>query len=236
MAVSLFAVHAMAQKTTTDTTAKKKQTWANAILGDHSDDHFMFQLGFSDFLNKNDSISTKGIGRSFNAYFMKSFHFKNNDRFAFALGLGFGTDNYYLNKELVDLKNPTRIVFLRDTIDQYRRSKITAAFVEVPAEIRYNANPDNLNSSWKFALGVKLGALLSVHTKVKYTRDIENNIDYTAKEKDNRMFNPVRAAGYFRFGYGVWSLFMQVTMTSFIKIGDGPPIIPYTAGIAISGL
>jgi hypothetical protein len=238
MAVSLFAVHAMAQKTTTDTTTKKKNTWAHAILGDHSDDHFMFQLGYDDFLNKHDSISLKGIGRSFNAYFMKAFPFKTDKRFAFALGLGFGTDNYYLNKEVVanNLNNGTRVTFISDTIDAFKKTKLAVGFLEAPAEIRYNAHPDNMNNTWKFALGVKLGVLLSAHTKEKFSRDQNNLVDYTLKYRDTKLFNPVRAASYFRIGYGVWSLFMQVTMTSFIKVGDGPPLIPYTAGIGISGL
>lgn len=238
LAVSVFAVHAMAQNTTSDTTSKKKNNLAHSILGDHSDDHFMFQLGYDDFLNKHDSVSLKGIGRGFNAYFMKAFHFKNSKNFAFSLGLGFGTDNYYLNKEIVanGLNNGNRVTFVSDTIDQFKKTKLAVGYLEAPAEIRYVKNPDNMNATWKFALGVKLGALLTAHTKEKFSRDQNNLVDYTLKIRDTKLFNPVRAAGYFRIGYGVWSLFYQMDITSFIRTGDGPPIIPFTAGIGISGL
>jgi len=238
MAVSLFAVHAMAQKTTTDSTysaKKKKKGWSN-VIGDRANDHFMFQVGYSDFLNKQDSVGTKGIGRSLNGYFMLDFASKTDNRFSLGVGLGFGTDNYYLNKETVDLTNPTRITFITDTATQFRKSKLTAGYFEAPIEGRYSSNPGDPNRAWKFALGVKLGALLSIHTKEKIIRDINGLTDYTLKQKDNHMFNPIRAAGYFRFGYGVFSLFGQVDISSFIKQGEGPAIRPYTAGITISGL
>ncbi len=238
MAVSLFAVHAMAQKTTTDSTysTKKRSKWSHAILGERANDHFMLQLGYSDFLNKKDSVGTKGIGRSLNGYFMMDVVSKTDQRLSVGVGLGFGTDNYYLNKEKVDLTNPNRITFISDTITQFRKSKLTAGYFEAPIEGRYSSNPDNPNKAWKFVLGVKLGALLSIHTKEKISRDINNITDYTLKQKDNHMFTPVRVAPYFRFGYGVFTLFTQVDATSFIKSGDGQAIRPYTIGITMSGL
>ena len=238
MAVSLFAVHAMAQKTTTDSTftaKKKKKGWSN-VIGDRANDHFMFQVGYSDFLNKQDSVGTKGIGRSLNGYFMLDFASKTDQRFSLGVGLGFGTDNYYLNKETVNLTDPNRITFVTDTADQFRKSKLTAAFFEAPIEGRYSSNPENPNKAWKFAIGMKLGVLLSMHTKEKIIRDVNGLTNYTLKQKDDHLFNPIRSAGYLRFGYGVFSLFTQVDITSFIKQGDGPSIRPYTAGITISGL
>jgi len=240
MAVSMFAVHTMAQKTTVDSTASgasvKPKKKSSFILGDHANDHFLFQLGYSDFLNKKDSVSTKAFGRSLNMYFMMAFNSENDPRFSVAVGLGFGSDNYYLNKERIDLTNPTRGVFYADTADNYRRSKLTMAYIELPAEIRYASNPTNLNHSWKFALGIKAGLLTSAQTKVKMIRDINGLTDYTTKVRDKRLFTPGRVVGTFRVGYGVFSLFGQTDITNFFKSGAGPEIRPWTLGITLSGL
>jgi hypothetical protein len=239
LAVSFVALHTMAQTkvdSTTYSTKPKKKSWSNVILGDQANDHFLFQLGYSDFLNKQDSVSTKGIGRSVNMYFMMAFADKQDNRFSAAVGLGFGSDNYYLNKERIDLTNPARATFYTDTADDYRKSKLNATYIEIPLEARYSSNPANPNHAWKVALGVKAGLLAGIKTKVKMLRDINGIPDYTLKTKDDHLFNPVRAAGTLRVGYGVVSLFFQTDITSFIKSGDGPSIRPYTAGVTISGL
>lgn len=242
MAVSLFAVQTMAQKTTVDSTsatkpappAKKKRF--GFILGDHANDHLLLQLGYCDFLNKNDSVSLKSVGRSVNAYFMMAFNDLVDPRFSLAAGLGFGTDNYYLNKQRIDLTNPNRGTFYTDTADDYRRSKLAMAYLEAPIEARYSSNPTNPNHAWKFAVGIKAGLLLSAHTKVKMLRDVNGLTDYTLKYKDDHLFTPGRIAGTLRFGYGVISLFLQADITNYFKVDDGPAIRPYTAGITISGL
>ena len=237
LAVSLFAVHTMAQKTSTDSTAAAKpKKKAGFILGDHANDHLLIQLGYSDFLSKKDSVSTKAFGRSFNMYFMMAFNSESDPRFSLAAGLGFGTDNYYLNKQRIDLTNPSRGVFYTDTADAYRRSKLTMAYLELPAEIRYSSNPSNPNHAWKFALGIKAGLLLSAHTKVKMQRDVNGLTDYTLKVKDDHLFTPGRVVGTFRFGYGVFSLFTQTDITNYFKSGDGPSIRPFTVGFTVSGL
>jgi hypothetical protein len=239
MAVSLFALHTMAQKITADSTTAtkpKKKNWSNVILGDQANDHFLLQLGYSDFLHKQDSVGTKGIGRTFNAYFMMAFTSKTDQRLSVAVGLGFGSDNYYLNKERVDLTNPSRATFYTDTADDYRKSKLNANYLEIPIEARFSSNPTDPNKSWKLAIGIKGGLLTSVKTKVKMLRDINGIPDYTLKTKDDHLFNPARVAGTLRFGYGVFSLFTQVDITSFIKNGDGPNIRPYTIGLTLSGL
>jgi hypothetical protein len=123
-----------------------------------------------------------------------------------------------------------------DTADNYRRSKLTMAYLELPAEVRFSTNPSNPNHAWKFALGVKAGLLLNAHTKVKMIRDVNGFTNYTTKVKDNHLFTPGRFAGTFRVGYGVFSLFGQTDITNFFRSGDGPTIRPWTLGITISGL
>ncbi len=238
MVASLFALHSLAQKTSTDSTGTQKphKKRFNFVLGDHANDHLLLQLGYSDFLNKQDSVSTKGFGRSTNVYFMMAFNFVSAPKFSVAVGAGIGADNYYLNKERIDLTNQTRATFYSDTLDQYRRSKLAMNFVEVPLELRYSSNPDNPNHAWKFALGIKAGLLVNAHTKVKMLRDINGIPNYTLKTKDNHLFDEERAAGTFRFGYGVLSLFTQVDITNFFKANDGVNIRPYTVGITVSGL
>lgn len=237
MAVSLFAVHTMAQKSPADSTATAKQKKKfNFILGDHANDHLMLQLGYSDFLNKHDSVSLRGFSRSVNAYFMMAFNSVSDPRFSLAVGLGVGTDNYYLNKQRIDITNQQRGTFVTDTANDYKKSKLAMAYLQLPLELRFSSNPDNPNRAWKFALGVKGGLLMSAHTKVKMIRDVNGVPNYTIKYKDNHLFNSATADGTFRVGYGVFSLFTDVEITNFFKANAGPPIRPFTVGVTISGL
>src|SRR5258708_36149114 len=70
-------------------------------------DHFLLQLGFTNWAGKPDSIHTKGLSRSFNMYFMFDFPFKSNPRLSVGIGVGVGTDNIYFDKSYVGIKDVT---------------------------------------------------------------------------------------------------------------------------------
>ena len=213
----------------------KKFDWSKTDFSKRASDHFMLQVGYAGWGNKS-GLNTKGLSKTFNAYFLFDFRFKSNPKYSVALGPGIGTDNIYFSKTAIDVANRTGTTFKNDTITRYKKSKMATGYLEVPLELRYSTNPTDMNSGWKFALGVKIGTILDGKVKSKIDLDASGKGGYFIKTKDKRNFNGTRLAGTARVGYGNISLFGTYTLTEFFKAGFGPEVKPYSVGLAISGL
>lgn len=226
-----FIIPASAQ----EVTAKKKKDWSNVDLS--TKDHLVIQYGGYSWLQKPDSINTGGFSRTFNMYFMFDYPFKTNPKFSIGIGVGIGSDNLFLKKTNVDLKNNDRLYFNKDSVNSYKKYKLVTAFLEAPVELRYTADPGNNNKSFKAALGLKIGTMINAHTKAKVTRDVSNEGGYTSKVNDRNHFNNLRLAATARVGYGVFSLFATYQLNQLIKDGAGPvDVRPMSIGLTISGL
>jgi hypothetical protein len=218
------------------TEEKKKKDWTKVDLSRRSADHLLIQIGMYDWASAPDSITTKGVGRTFNMYVLFDFPFKTNPKISVAIGPGVGTDNIYFDKMSIDLKNRTRAEFNRDTVVQYKKYKLAVGFVELPVELRYSGNPENMNRGFKFAIGAKLGTMLDAKTKAKVDLDADGFEGYVEKVKDKKFFNSTRLAATARIGYGHFTVFGTYTFTEFFKEFQGPSVKPWSLGITLSGL
>jgi hypothetical protein len=212
-----------------------KTDWSKLDLSKRASDHFMFQLGYAGWGGKGD-INTKGFSRTFNMYFMFDFSFKSNPKLSVAVGPGVGTDNIFFDKTKIDLAGNTGATFTADSITQYKKNKLATGYLELPLELRYSTKPEDMNSGWKLALGMKIGTIVDGKVKSKIDLDASNKGGYFLKTKDRRNLNGTRLAATFRAGYGNMSFFGTYTLTEFFKAGFGPDVKPFTIGIAVSGL
>ncbi len=221
--------------------APAPKKWSTLNLNNRANDHFMIQLSIDNWANKTDTIQTKGLSRGFNMYLMYDMPFKTNPHFSVAAGVGVSTSNIYFEETYIDItgrrKNVLDFTDVGDTT-HFKKYKLTTAYLEVPIELRWLANPENSNRSWKFALGVKVGTLLSASTKGKTQLNGSDQVSLngTWKEKSKRFFNGTRLSGTARVGYGNFSLFGSYQLNNFIKEGSGPNIRPFQIGLTISGL
>lgn len=237
MACLMAGIVVMAQQTDKKAPKKTKTDWSKVDLGKRSADHFMIQFGYAGWAGKPDSVNSGGFSRSFNMYLLFDFVFKSNPRLSVAIGPGFGTDNIFFENTTIDLNNRQEIRFQRDTVTQYKKYKLQTGYLEVPVELRFAANPANMNKSFKVALGVKVGTNLEAKTKAKV--DLDENLQggYVEKIKNRSFFNGTRVAGMARIGYGNFSVFGSYTLTSMFKEGQGPQgIRPFSVGLTLSGL
>jgi hypothetical protein len=205
-------------------------------------DHFMLQLALNSWQGAPDSINShiSGFQRSANVYIMLDKPFKGNPKMSIAGGLGIGTANIYFKKMTVDIaSNKTMLPFRAvDTLDNFKKFKLSTAFLEVPLELRFTANPETPNKSIKAAVGVKLGTMLNAKTKGKTLRNAAGNVinGYTVKESSKGYFNTTRLAGTARVGYGIFTLFGSYSFTSVFKDGVAPDVKGMQFGLTISGL
>jgi hypothetical protein len=226
---------AFAQK---DTAAKQTPLTVNKLP--RSKDHFMFQLGYNLWQGKPDSIATKGLPHTTNIYLLFDFPFKSNPKLSAAIGAGIGIDQMYFDKMYVGIKDNTEDLVFRDLSDttHFKKYKMATTYLEAPVELRYSANPEDNNRSFKAAIGVKVGTTLSAMVKGKNLEDRNENsvLEYTSKEKSKRFFESPRISGTVRVGYGVVSLFGSYAFTPLFKEGTAPSIHPIAFGLTLSGL
>lgn len=219
-----------------------KKTKKKFDLGNRAADHFMIQLGLNSMQGAPDSISShvKGFQRSANVYLMFDKPFKGNPRLSVAIGAGIGTNNYYFKKMIVDIASTNPILPFRDvdSAQNFKKFKLSTAFLEVPLELRFTSNPELPNKTFKAAIGIKAGTLLNAHTKGKILRDANDKVinNYTVKETTKSYFNTTRLAATARVGYGNFTLFGAYSFTGIFKDGVAADMKTLQVGITLSGL
>ena len=200
-----------------------------------SRDFVMLQFTYENWLNTPDSVKTGGLGRGFNAYVCYDWPLGNSN-FSFAGGLGIGTSNIYLSNQEIVLNDTgslgSQARFIPETRD-YKKYKLTTAYLEAPFELRFYGNKNNRNKGFKAAAGLRVGTLIGAHTKGRYTVEGAKIVE---KQNTKRYLENWRFAGTLRLGYGNFTLLGTYNLNTLFKSGMGPEITPYSIGLCISGL
>ena len=198
-----------------------------------SRDYLMIQFGYDNWTNAPDSIKITGFGRAFNTYLCYDFPIKKSN-FSFAAGIGVGTSNIYFKDQEVLLTDTSSSISFIPERQAYKKYKLTTAYLEAPFEIRYFGNKENRNKGVKLAIGLKVGTLLSSHTKGKRTYNSKPIIE---KVNTKRYLETWRYAATGRIGYGNFSVFGSYNLGGLFKVNSGPENVrPYSIGICLSGL
>ena len=211
-------------------------------IGNRAADHLMVQFAGNFWSGTADSVSSyiNGLNRSANVYLMYDKQFKTNPRLSAGIGIGVGTSNMYFNKMETRISSLNqKLPFIRtDTGNNYKKYKLSTAFLEIPVELRFIAKPETPNKSLKGAVGIKVGTLVNVHTKGKNLQNSAGNKlnAFTVKESSKQFFNTTRIAATARVGYGIFSLFGSYSITGIFKDGVAPDTKLIQVGFAISGL
>ena len=220
--------------------APAKKDWSKVTLGKRAADHFMFQLGYDNWAQAPDSAHIQGFNRSANVYFMFDFPFKTDPRFSIGAGLGIGSSNIFFNKQNIQIAGTAPTIAFTDEsqTDHWKKFKLVTTYLEAPVELRFALDPENTNSSWKFAVGAKVGLMLSAHTKGKTRQNSFGQTigNYTEKISSKQYFNSTKLAATARISKGVFGIFGQYQVNSLIKANAGPSVFPFSFGIMLSGL
>lgn len=234
----LFIVFALLSITAATAQEKKKMGGFMNRTGDH----LMLQLTSDYWLGTPDSIDSRinGFARGANVYVMLDQRFKGAPQWSVAFGLGVGTSNMYFKNMVVDIKSKTNALPFNvvDSVNHFKKYKLTTAFLEIPLELRFTLKPEQEMKSIKFAIGAKVGTLLKVHTKGKTLLDKNEATlnTYTAKETGKGFFNSTRLAATARIGYGNFSLFGSYQLNNIFKDGVAADVKLVQVGLNFSGL
>lgn len=232
---ALFALSLSAQDNPEKT--PKKKTPIN--LANRANDHFLVQFGYTGWAGIPDTISTSGLSKSINVYFMMDYPFKTNPKLSIGIGLGVGSDHITFTKTYVGIKDLTSTLRFTDQSDtnNFKKTKLATSYLEAPLELRFSSDPLN-GQGFKAAIGVKVGTLINAHTRnTKYQNLNGASInDFTMKESSKQFFNKIRMSATARLGYGHFSLYGAYQITALLKDGSGPEVRPFSIGITLSGL
>ncbi|MFM9911414.1 MAG: outer membrane beta-barrel protein [Chitinophagaceae bacterium] len=236
-----FVVFAQTQAQDTASIKKIKKDWSKVSLANRPKDHFLVQVGYGFWTKKPDSLKTTGTPLSVNFYFMMDFPFKSKPQYSVAVGAGLSFNMQNFNKTYIDISGSRadRLSFINvaDT-NHFKKYRLSTTYLEAPIELRYCNDPLNSLNSWKGAIGVKVGTLISAGTRGKtLVNKTENTLNsYVLEEKSKRYFNSTRLSVMGRVGYGIVSVYASYQINNFIKEGVGPDVRPLQVGITISGL
>jgi hypothetical protein len=238
----IFCLSAMSQMTDSTIQTIEKKDWSKIDLSNRANDHFLIQYGSDNWLNTPDSINTSGFSRHFNAYVMIDKVFKNNPRMSVGFGAGLGSSNIFFSNTYVDIKSnnaslPFTNVSLTNRFDKF---KLTTIYLEVPVELRWAQHPENTNTGFKAAIGLKGGTLLKAFTKGKDLQDTNGNSVYDSryivKESSKRFINGNRISVTGRVGYGNISVHGSYALTGVLRTATGPTLNNLSIGLTLSGL
>ena len=238
----LFIVFALITVFTANAQEKAPQKKKLGGFTNRTGDHLMLQLTSDYWIGTPDSVDKRinGFARGANVYVMLDQRFKSAPQWSVAFGLGVGTSNMYFKNTVVDIKSKTnKLPFNNvDSINHFKKYKLATAYLEIPLELRYTVDPVNEMKSIKFAVGVKVGTLLNVHTKGKTLLDKNGATlnSYTAKETGKGYFNSTRLAATARIGYGNFSLFGSYQFNNIFKDGVAADVKLVQIGLNFSGL
>jgi hypothetical protein len=196
-------------------------------------------MAITSWSGKPDSIRTKRIFPQFQYVLDVCLSFQNQSQWSVAIGPGISTDHINMDEMYVGIKDATDAVVSKMFSDtnHFRKYKLATAYLEAPVELRFTLYPER-RSSFKVALGAKVGTILSAWVKGKELQD-KNDVtllDYIAKEKSKQFFNSTRLSVMGRIGYGNFNIYGSYAITSLFKEGLGPQVKPWSIGITLSGL
>jgi hypothetical protein len=201
-----------------------------------SRDFLMVQLTYENWASKPDSVNITGIGRGINAYLCYDFPIQRSN-FSVAAGIGIGNQNIYFGNQLLVMNTGATSVSFRSVdssgTSQYKKSKLSTTYLEVPLELRFFGDKTNRNRGFKAAIGMRVGLLLNAHSKDKNST---SGITITEKFATKSYFETWKFAPTARIGWGNFSLYGSVNVTQLFNSGQGPQVYPYSVGICITGL
>jgi len=179
--------------------------------------------------------------RTLNLYYQYPIRISHSN-FSLVPGFGVGLERFKMNNNYTLSSQPgvdgNFELVLADTVTLYPgtdKSMIIANYFDIPLELRFDTQPDNLSRSFNIAVGGRFGVLFDGSTKIRYKQDGETK---KIKDKQNHGLNDIRYGFYTRLGIGGLNFFFMYNTSTLFKTDKGPDktdMNTMTFGISING-
>ncbi|HMQ01347.1 MAG TPA: outer membrane beta-barrel protein, partial [Cyclobacteriaceae bacterium] len=104
-------------------------------------------------------------------------------------------------------------------IGAVKKSMVITNYVDLPLEIRFYTNPNDVYRSFHVTLGAYVGVLFDSGTKIKHAQSGENKI---LKDKQSFDLNPLRYGAGIRIGVGGFNIYGRYNLSPLFRPGFGP--------------
>ena len=202
--------------------------------------HLLIEFGLNILLNDNPAIETELLGsRTLNFYYLYDIRIANS-KFYFLPGIGVGLDRYKFDEDVtvartIDALGEKTTTF--DTINTggIKKSMLVTNYLDIPLELRFYGNPNDQRRSFKAGVGLKIGMLMSSHTKIKVEQDGDVS---KLKVKDSFDLTRFRYGVTGRIGIGGFNVFYYQSLTPLFEKDKGPNMTEtsnITVGLSFTG-
>jgi Outer membrane protein beta-barrel domain len=204
---------------------------------------FIVEFGFNRALGSTPSRFEQGFwgSRTLNLYYQYPIRLLKS-KFSYNPAFGLSFERYKLtnNYSLTRIPEADGTYALRPASDlgmpNADKSMLIMNYIDfMPAELRFDTNPDDKNRSFHVSAGVRVGFLFESHTKVNYR---DGGEDITLKSKQNFGLSSFRYGFYGKLGVGSFDFFGYYNATPVFKENKGPEqtaMNTLTFGISLSG-
>ncbi len=145
-------------------------------------------------------------------------------------GLGFSFTSVGFKENYILNHTPDTLNAFIDTLTNYSKNKLKAAYLTVPLLVEFNTNA-NSNKSFYLAAGVVGGVRIASKTKRK--GEI-NGQEFTSKSKGTYGLNPFKLDALVRVGYSDWGAFASYSLISLFDENKTTAVYPLTFGISLN--
>jgi Outer membrane protein beta-barrel domain len=205
----------------------------------------LVDFGFSGTSGAPAKFRTAWFGcRTANVYYYYPMQL-GKSKFTFNAGIGLGMDRFkfkngYFLADTSSLKGQWDLVpnaRIDTTIyPKMRKSMLVMNYLDIPLELRFNVNPDDLAHTFWVAVGARGGWLFNSHSKIKYENNGEKIVH---KDRQRLGLNQFRYGATLRIGIGNFNFFGFYNLSPLFEKGKGPSqtqMTNFTIGISLIGL
>jgi len=148
---------------------------------------------------------------------------------AFSWGIGFSSQNFHSNGELIRDVNRDSSYFSSARLDtiSYDLNKLSLNYLDIPLELRFRTNANAKGNRLKLAVGFKFGVLLNAHTKF-------DDGDVKFKTFHLKNISDIHYGLTGRLGFGHIGVSYFMSLTTLFNEGEGMKIFPYSIGISFT--
>ena len=148
-------------------------------------------------------------------------------------GMGFDISNYrFTNKNYKLLPDSNFVSAIRDTVNNYKKSKLVTTYLNVPLLLQFDTDPlGKHNRTIHLSAGLVGSMRIGSHTKQVY----ENGNTYSRpKTHDDFNLNPFGCSAMLRAGYGKIDIYASYSLSTLFRNNQGPQLYPFTVGITLA--
>jgi len=206
---------------------------------------FLVEFGFNIPFGEDGDFNANFWGsRTLNLYYQADKRI-GNSKFSVHPGAGFGLERYkFGNDATLQYKAGPSSAF--DSVifvpaasrfleaNSIKKSQLIMNNFDILLDLRFTANPNDPNRSFKVSVGLKGGFAYDSFTKIKYR---ENGETKKLKDKQDWNISQFRYGATLRIGIGNFSAFAYYSLSPIFESGKGPKgtdLNTFTTGISLA--